>query len=795
MRNLDNHDQFFDNEGNFLHGKIVFCRKGTSTAEGVFAWDSEHNEYVAIGNEVFLDANGRPEQQIYLGDVDYTGYVYKYIGSGDMSMDSAPESWTLQDSFNNLYDVFGLEIKTDSAYLCPDMATLETLDPDNVGEVDGAKLVMLGGYYDTGDCPPVYYRWDAESTATANGVNVVAVTDISVGRWILVNDFTENGFDVRHAGAFPTKAADQTSVTQSYAIQKADTYAITAGVALVFPSVFPDAKSYYRLNNLIVNSPCLFADGVRLVTTTSAEISKVDSRNASKSEGFVFHDGTFNGEWTLGGEIIRTSFLINEEEDEDTNWPPSLEPTKRLVYDKALGCNEGPATLELSDVEVEVAILLQEDILDLTRCVIYSVGKIRKASYFDTCEISGTFFDSQANINNMTFTNCVSSLDSWASVDDFVWYAKNNGETELDLQGKTCLIDFYNNGNVRTFPFKKVYNAVFEGEILLPRSNGGIDLDGFELVNCNVQALGLDRVDGSLDELRLIDSKAAIVRHNGYNVMPNAKLVLRGSEITGDLLDCGSVDVDGSVIDNFEITTSEQNGVEGRILNSRIKAAITFVTNTTYEIVVDGNVFSDGGEIRLVGVGTDKTFKASSFCNNVITDGPREFITYNNAHFDLVNFGSYKYANNQGAERNEKAKLALILPFYAYDESVPDNVKKYIKRTGASPAGALLHGFTIENTLFSFGENTKKCVYASVGSGYYSGLGTGSVNFISAANTKANNNYFNGAIPIVYSAGTPASREIYGTNISSALLSFENVPYGGQVYIELNVEYIESNFT
>ena len=247
-----------------------------------------------------------------------------------MDQDSDLDNWLAQYSFNNLYLTFAVDIKTDSPYLVSNMTELQETDPANVGVTAGKTLVCLGGYNALGDCQPVFYYWDNLSTKTANGVDIVAVTGISVGRWLLVNTFTEIGFDVRHAGCFAEKTAAETSINQSYAIQRADTYALKYGLKIVFPDLYSDTYSYYLLTNIIVNSEVVAADGVKLITATSATLNFVSEENLKKKEPFILHDGTYSGTWSVKGETIRTGYFENQESLSNTNWPPTITANKNI---------------------------------------------------------------------------------------------------------------------------------------------------------------------------------------------------------------------------------------------------------------------------------------------------------------------------------------------------------------------------------------------------------------------------------------------------------------------------------
>ena len=80
MRAFDNWNSYLDNDGHLLHGKIRFCRKGTTDNVTIYNRDG-----IAVRNPEFTDMLGRTEYQVFIDEeTDVTAYFYKYVGSGEM---------------------------------------------------------------------------------------------------------------------------------------------------------------------------------------------------------------------------------------------------------------------------------------------------------------------------------------------------------------------------------------------------------------------------------------------------------------------------------------------------------------------------------------------------------------------------------------------------------------------------------------------------------------------------------------------------------------------------------------
>lgn len=701
MRNLDNFESILDNDKNFLHGKLLFCQKGTTTPEAVYSWDSEHNEYVAITPIVYTDVNGRTDVQVFLADKDYTIYVYKYIGNGDMSLDSDDDNWSFQYSYNDVFGLEDLNINSDSLTLIDRMESLKATDPNTIPSVDGKKIIALCGYQTLGDCPAVYYRWSEVSTATANDVDVVAVAGITTGRWLLINTFNETGiFDVRHAGCFPNSDESLVDVTQSYALKKADTYAQKFGLTLFVPSIFENDNSYYIGTNITIWSPIWFADGAKIVTATSLTLDILSERNVDRIHPFILHSSTNNGSINVAGDIVHSSWFENTDTtNPSVNYPPFINVRKKFVYDGSFGALGIVPSYSFSNIDVEILEFLENEKLEFTNCNIKSDGKIKKGCSFIECEIDGGFFYSGAMFTDNSFTDCTSDIDTWSNTDWYVTYCENNGNTMLDLKYRECTLDF---GSRATFPFKLIRNAYFSDSIKIP--SGTI----LNIWDSQINSIVIDDVNSTIETIRIRNSEVTF-HNNGVYILRNCKLNAEGSRISSDsghtpifksarLVDCT---IDGNVKVTDTITKLDVIGCE-------VNAPITAACTSSFNITFDQNVIKNNAMLVLESGSSLTKFVTSSFCNNVIQEsGEREFIDFSGvAGFDVDDIGTYRYENNSGVE---KGCGSISKHFHVkYRKTGNTDTGNYVLQTPDADVQCTLEGdgFKLNNLLFNFGEKT-----------------------------------------------------------------------------------------
>lgn len=786
MRNLDNYGSILDNEKNFLHGKLVFCQKGTTTQEPVFAWDSEHDAYVSVTPIVYTDVNGRPNVQIYLADKDYTIYVYKYIGNGDMSLDSDDDNWSFQYSFNNLYNVFGLDIKSNAVSLIDSMASLKATDPINIPSVGGEKLVALGGYNAMGDCPVVYYKWDSASSALANDVDIVQVTGISTGRWILVNTFEETGiFDVRHAGCFPKDAESDVEVTQSYALKKADTYASKFGLTLFVPSIYENDFSFYIGTNVSIYSKIWFADGAKIVTATSLTLNDLSERNEGRNYPFMLHSDTNNGSIDVAGDLIHTSWFENTETaNPSVNYPPSINCRKKFVYDGTLGVQGSVPTFTLANMDVEILSLLENESIDLTNCNIVSDEKIKHSSSFTNCEIKGTFFDSSANLLNMNFSGCVSDIDTWSSTDKYVYYAERNGNKMIDLKGRECTIDY--DARHIPFPFNVVNMALFSGKITIPSGSF------LTIIDSEISDIVIDANNSVITNINVRDSVVCFDNLSSYS--------LSQCELDAE---CSTIDSVSGKFPIFNGAKIDNCTIEGKLkvvstiarleaINCKVNNDIVAKCSTYFKITFNNNDISYSAKLYMESDSSNVKLSTCSFCNNVIQESAeREFIDFAGvSSFDLNNIGSYKYENNVGVL---KGCSSISKHFHVkYRKTGNTDTGNYVLQTPDADVQCTLEGdgFKLNNLLFNFGEKTPYPIRV-----YTDENRAQSYLYFQDDGIQYSVGHAESPL-VVYDAGISGDTKILGGTFGSIQndIVVVNTSYADETFVDfvLNVEYIRS---
>jgi hypothetical protein len=630
-----------------------------------------------------------------------------------MTLDSDDENWSFQYSFNNLYNVFGLDIKSNAVSLIDSMESLKATDPTDIPSVGGEKLVALGGYNAMGDCPVVYYKWSSESTASANDVDVVSVAGITTGRWLLVNTFEETGiFDVRHAGCFPKDSEADVEVTQSYALKKADTYASKFGLTLFVPSIFENDFSYYIGTNVSIYSKIWFDDGVKIVTATSLVLNDLSERNEGRKYPFMLHSDTNNGSINVAGDLIHTSWFENTETaNPSTNYPPSINCRKKFVYDGSLGVLGSVPTFTLANMDVEILSLLENETFDLTNCKIVCEENIKRGCKFTECEIKGTFFYSGAMFTDNSFTDCTSDIDTWSNTDWYVTYCEKNGVELLDLKYRECTIDF---GSRATFPFKLIRNAHFSDSIKIP--SGTL----LNIWDSQIDSVVIDDNNSTIEEIRIRNSDVTFY-NNGIYTLSNCKLDAEGSKISSDsghkpifksakLVDC---EIDGGI--NVSDTTTKLE-----VIGCEVKAPITASCISSFNITFDQNVIKNNARLVLESGNSLTKFVTSSFCNNVV-EYPvgYDFILFVDvAGFDVDDIGQYVYKNNSGVSKfDDSASFHCRVKYRTYGNTDTGN---YVLQTASSSNECILVGdsFRISKFFFSFGEKTTSEICVKVECGY-----------------------------------------------------------------------------
>ena len=372
MRAFDNWNSYLDNDGNLLHGKVRFCRKGTT--DNIIIYNSDG---IAIRNPEFTDMLGRTEYQVFVkNDENVTAYFYKYVGTGDMMQwpgeDYDPSRWAYQYSSDNMDPTSAIDITSDTANGVATMTDLRAVDPDEVPSVNGAKLMWLYGYYNAGDTSPVLYVWDSASLDSDDGGATIMSNHIpGKGRWKLST--RELHFDVRHFGIFPLD--DKYSTDYSYTSQLANcaAYLDKEGLDAWFPAI-NNNMSYYLYdgtNTFAIKGDIYVSDAVRFQVKSGTTGTIITCHELHKRTPNLFDSSVQNGSATLTADWVNISWVGgNCMGDARVGWVIDSSSFSRVIKDKEVRfITNGSSSLQLdncvitSNKQITGEILIQNSIL------------------------------------------------------------------------------------------------------------------------------------------------------------------------------------------------------------------------------------------------------------------------------------------------------------------------------------------------------------------------------------------------------------------------------------------------
>ena len=794
MRQLDNYEQFFDNDKNFLVGSLVFCKKGTSTQETIYSWDSENEQYVPINPVQFISIDGRPNTQIFLSDVDYTIYVNKYIGNGDMQTDIDPNNWAFQYSFNNLYDVISLKWTNDVGLGLFVFENLQQMKSTiEVEMYSDSMVVALAGWSAKGDKPITHYYWDENCNETATDVEFVKPNWVGAGagRWVLINEF-ESGFDVRNAGCFPTETSAG-DVEQTYALQRAEAYCIKYGLKIVIPHTLGSLASCYKISNLILNSPLYVQDGATLYTSDSATLNNITEDNRGRNIPFICRDLTNKGTWQVVGETIETAYFQNNDANETAGWRPTILPKSKLVYNKKFDTNyDGTLTaFHFERIAVDITAKPHEKIY-FEYCDINENATIAYPCQFEGCAISQNLFDATIDYNTfsqMEFVNCFSDFGNWLDPNLFVMYKAINKDPTIDLQGQWCSIDLTDYGI--DYCFQNVNNAIFD-VFRMPKISGTfaqiLFMHNVKVVDFLIEQYNTELTTWTMDDcdVTIDDTSHALVncqvKFMNTTFEPSSGAVsVQSGAIRECFFGCRLVMLNYATICDcvfFE--------------NPMVKATSD---NAEFKIVFDGNVLGDGIQLQIDLNGrTLCHLSACSFCNNSLQGTRREMIDVipNGGTWSTLNTSfDYVYDGNVNVMRGNKFKQLVAIPYYKSGDTIPAGVDVYFQQV--SGGFAKLYGHKIQDFIFSFGEDCKRDVLAQFVCNNSSlttwELGVIDSNGITHVYQESESVM---SIPVVYKKGTSQNTLIFN-NADNYLCVFisDSANTDDTIYGILSVEYLD----
>lgn len=379
MRQLTAFASYFDNFGALLNGRARFYNSDGTPAV-VYAWDNSVQEFVENGSIVFTNSSGQLEPQVFLDNHDYLIVFDKYIGDGRMTEDDDSESWEEQGSAIDKYNTIGIELSAGAIRAVSTIADLrQTLG------LDTYEVIELMGYYESGDKPIIYYKWNPYISTPDNGGSIIKVANVAAGRWELVS--CPEYLDVRHFGAFPMQGIEE-NAAQRYEINNAYLYAHSQGCGVYF---WADAThAYYDISGLVLYD---------VNCDSKARVFSVDENNVSTITKIkrIYCAGGEGAAGTirLVDEVVRSSW-----QGESSN--VILVPSHKLIVDSPILYPGQPVSFTGISVE-----MLVNSYCVLDSCDITSNGVISGNITIRNCELKTSWFS-----DNYDFDGDLVSIDN-----------------------------------------------------------------------------------------------------------------------------------------------------------------------------------------------------------------------------------------------------------------------------------------------------------------------------------------------------------------------------------------------
>lgn len=639
MRPFDFKESWFDLDGKPLAGRVSFCRLHTTELEDIY-----DNQGYPAENPVFTEVQtGQLRHQVFLKDhTDYTLRFWKYIGKGDMTEDQ--DNWLFLYSCDVLWNVYGIEIDATTFQLVNNITALRALDPATIMDRDGRKVVQLGGYNVIGDKPTVMYIWNPSSIASDNGGSVIKVSDITTGRWELVNQFDESGVDVRHFGVFGGDSPSDCPDTMSYAIGYAATYAAGINRPLYFPS--NAGLTWYKVNGVNI-SGALFAEGTRLFgnTGTSSLITVRDQDTHLDAWGNASYAAVF----TIAGDTVRTSWGVDT-----TNCV--FDPSLRLIVDSPVNTSNR----EFKDIIVDCLNPVTN--VQFDGCQLNAMGTIGNGCTFKNMRITESMFASGVNLNTITvFDSDIIDLSDFPTT--ATWYAlvlENKGRV-FDFQGRTV-----DSSCVNTTSADIHYrNAVFDDYVAVQPNcsfencSGDLEItsavQNVQLKNCS--DLNIGGSPAVLSSLVAVDSNVSFGRGMTFGSLQLTRTALSDSGYThyaasmafdGCNVTCGLSCTNPSARDT--VFNGDIVVVNPTFIGCSFNAGGIYQNNVTGGVI--NFVFRKcnfyGGQGHNLSAGTANTVVAGEWTGNYSALATH-FVTINRTNIDPdEQHHTYKYDGNTG---------------------------------------------------------------------------------------------------------------------------------------------------
>lgn len=407
FRNFDNRDRYYDRKGNPLCGCLQFMIKGGNTVAPIF-----DGNQVPLANPQLTDKLGRTDHQVFVNS-DVIAYVYKYIGSGTLSDEeelgidtSDIRKWELQYTIESV-SLDTKDVDGASAMGVSDIDSLRGLDVAEVPVVDGSKTITLNGYYEAGDCEPVSYVWDGESTLNDDNGSVIAPDGVLTGRWILVQP-TEH-CDSRHFGVFPQDSADAV-IDQSTRIGQLISYCNTKSI-----------KPYF---NGSISYPYFIYNSVSYNSRNAIDVSN-DTKFVDKGTG-----NRFFGEWNGNPYFVNANTMVNSKTVRHSwHFRSYGGNTETYIVDSTW------SPVRVSEIRVEIEVSPASD-SSFGDCEIVSNEKITRRVWLEDLVVHTDWFSDDYDWSNLSLSGCRILLQNCKDATTYVLLKNKQNEANYGDLGE-----------------------------------------------------------------------------------------------------------------------------------------------------------------------------------------------------------------------------------------------------------------------------------------------------------------------------------------------------------------------
>ena len=639
MRHFDVRESFLDTERKPLAGRVVFYKYGTTELENIYDSDG-----TPIANPVYTNDLGQLNVQVFLkDDTDYTILFEKYVGNGDFHTD--PDGWLFQYSAVDRWLTYQLSVESESLQAINSMADLKNLNPQEVEERDGRKIIALLGYNSAGDKPTVYYEWKPNDIDSENGGSIISSNVTATGRWILINTFNSiTGLDVRHFGVFGADSAPEAEDTMSYKISLANDYATTMHIPLYFYAN-DGQRTWYKINSLVITG-ALFAKSTRVIgnTGTQSTITLTDSSTHLD----VFTNSTYRGVFTIAGETVRTSWGVNSSNC-------VFSPSYKLIVDS----NVNTARKSWSNILVELMHDLTGAQLD--GCDLVSVRHVGDGCSFRNMRLTELMFSENTDLDSVTvYDSDTIDIDDFPTTSKWMKLVLQNSNRNFDFKGRTVESTCINNSSAETW-YK---NANFDGYVVNQSSANFEDCTGTIVLGDAPLDLSMNRcnglsIGGSKTNLHGVSSTSSSFSF-GRNMYVN-NMTINETSVTDSVSTYHTVSkftsLDSDVNCNLNCTIANAE-------RSRFYGSISSPSPSFIDCQFNGTVFQEatvspidfkfigckflGGSGHILSSTVAGSVVSGTWCDNYSSLG-FHFISINRNNIDPdESHHSYKYAGNTG---------------------------------------------------------------------------------------------------------------------------------------------------